>query len=83
MSVYTSDNVCSVLLVSDLVNDSFSIESYFLLLVFARDVSESREVCLGGFNKVPLEYSVFPAKRRGVSFSEDDTLIFSDSNMFV
>ena len=74
-SWYTVSPLVSVL---DLENDS-----WFLSLALARDASEDREVYFGGFNVVPSQSFAFSAERRAELISEDDTLVFSDSNMFV
>jgi len=83
MFVLTSDTESSVLSVLDLVNGSFSIDSWFLSWFLARDVSKDKEFSFGGFNEVPSESFAFSTERRVESISEDGTLIFSDSNMFV
>ena len=83
MFVWKSDTVGSVLSDSDLVNDSFSIDSWLLSWVLVRDVSEDEEVTFGRFNEVYLEYFDFCVERLSESISEDGTLIFSDFNMFV
>ena len=59
MFVWTSNTVCSVLSVLDLVNDSFSIDSSAVSWFLARDVSEGGEVTFGGINVVSSE-SYFP-----------------------
>ena len=61
----------------------FSIDSWLLSLVLGKDVSKDREGTFGGINEASLAFFAFSAERRAESMSEDSTLIFSDSNMFV
>ena len=61
----------------------FSTDPWFLSWDLARDGSEDREVTFGGINVVSSESFAYPVECLAESLSEDGTLIFSDSNMFV
>ena len=61
----------------------FQLTLQFGLWALARDDCEDGEVYFGGINSVAAESFPFSTDRLVKSFSEDGTLIFSDSNMFV
>ena len=83
MFVWTLDTVILVLSVLDLVNGSISIDFSTVSWVLARDISTDGEVTFGELNVVSSVSFAFSAERLAKLFSEDYTLIFSDSNMFV
>ena len=62
---------------------SFSIDSWFVSWYLAKDVSTDREVSFGEFNEVSSVSFSFSAEILAEFISEDGTLIFSYSNLFV